>query len=113
MRIGGSETDEAILAELGTRVQRARLQRNITQADLATEAGVSRPTVQSIEDGRPSQLISVVRILRALGLAAGLDSVVPEATPSPIEMLEMRGGQRQRAGRRRAEEDGTGGGGPR
>ena len=75
-----------------------RLQRNVTQQELATEAGVSRPTVQGIEEGRPSQLVSVIRVLRALGIPDGLEQLVPEPGPSPIEMLEMQGEERQRAG---------------
>jgi transcriptional regulator with XRE-family HTH domain len=102
VRITGEESDEAILRELGGRIARIRLRRNITQDDLATEAGVSAQTVRNIEEGRPARLVSMVRVLRALGIAGGLQALVPEPTPSPIEMLDMQGRQRRRASRRGA-----------
>lgn len=97
MRITDELTDSAVLAEIGARIKRLRLDRNITQASLAAEAGLSRPTLQKIEAGAPSQLLSVIRVLRALGETAGLDGLVPEAVPSPIEMLDRGGRQRRRA----------------
>ncbi|MFH1945638.1 MAG: helix-turn-helix transcriptional regulator, partial [Acidobacteriota bacterium] len=43
--------DKAILEELGERVMRQRLNRDITQADLAENAGISRGALQRIERG--------------------------------------------------------------
>ena len=49
MQITNQLTDNAVLAELGRRLARTRLQRNMPQEALAKEAGVSVPTVQRIE----------------------------------------------------------------
>ena len=43
MRIDSQLTDSAILNELGTRLSRRRLDRNLSQVQLANEAGVAGP----------------------------------------------------------------------
>lgn len=93
-------TDEAVLGELGARLERLRLARNETQEDLAARAGVSRTTVISIEQGRGGTIKALLRVLRAHGLVEGLDALVPVPGVSPIELLEHQGHQRRRASRR-------------
>jgi transcriptional regulator with XRE-family HTH domain len=90
-------TDAAVLEELGGRLKRTRLQRNLTQHRLAEEAGISLATVRNLEDGKPSQLVTLIRALRVLGLLGGFERAVPEPPPSPIEELRLRGRERQRA----------------
>jgi len=97
MRIIDLLTDEALLAELGERFTRTRLDRNITQAELAEEAGVSKRTVERIEAGASTQLSNLVRVIRALGLIENLELLVPETRPSPLEQLRLQGKQRERA----------------
>jgi DNA-binding XRE family transcriptional regulator len=84
MKISDLLTDDAILAELGTRVARCRLERQLTQADLAEQAGVSKRTVERIEAGASAQL--------------------PEAAPRPMDLLKRKGKARQRASSRRPSE---------
>jgi transcriptional regulator with XRE-family HTH domain len=90
-------TDEAVLSELGSRLERTRLERNLTQRELADEAGVERKALQRIEAGESVRLTSFIRVLRALGLLDALDRLVPEPAPSPIELLELHGKKRRRA----------------
>ena len=97
MRIQQQLTDETVLRELGERLSRLRLQRNLTQAKLADEAGLDRKAVLRIEAGEPVQLVTLVRVLRALGRLDALDALVPELQPSPMELLELHGQPRQRA----------------
>ncbi|MEX0972728.1 MAG: helix-turn-helix transcriptional regulator [Solirubrobacterales bacterium] len=97
MRIDAQLTDAAVLDQLGSRLKRTRLQHNLTQRRLAEEAGVSLATVRNLEDGRPSQLVTLIRVLRVLGLLGGLERAVPEPPPSPVEELRLRGRERQRA----------------
>ena len=97
MEITSHPSDHAALQALGRRLARHRLNRNLTQAALAAQAGVSTPTVQRIEQGHSSQAVNLVRILRALGLLGNLDALVPEPAISPIQQARMRGRIRQRA----------------
>jgi transcriptional regulator with XRE-family HTH domain len=102
MHIHNGLTDDAVLRELGARLARVRLGRNLTQRDVADTAGVERKAVLRIEAGEPVKLVSLVRVLRALDLLAALDQLVPEPAPSPIELLELRGRARRRASGERA-----------
>jgi transcriptional regulator with XRE-family HTH domain len=99
MRISTQTTDEAVLAELGARLREARLARNQSQASLADQAGIGRVTLQRLEEGGTrASLPSLIRVLRALDLSEGLDRLVPEPRPSPIEEAQRRKRRRQRAG---------------
>jgi transcriptional regulator with XRE-family HTH domain len=97
MRISDTTTDDAALTELGRRLERVRLDRNLTQEQLATEAGISRQTLGRIEAGGAAKLPALVRVLRALGMLDALDAAIPEPLPSPIEQLRRQGRQRRRA----------------
>lgn len=101
MKISDLNTNATVLRELGKRVQIVRLDRNMTQARLATEAGLSRSVVWQLESGRSVSLSSFIRILRALDLLENLNDWLPERLPSPIERLKREGRQRQRASSRR------------
>ncbi len=97
MKIARQTTDDAVLAELGGRIARVRLERNLTQKQLATEAGVSKRTVERLEAGAGAQLSGFIRVCRALNLLERFDAFVPEPVPSPVAQLKLQGKQRRRA----------------
>ncbi|HEY8644332.1 MAG TPA: helix-turn-helix domain-containing protein [Gaiellaceae bacterium] len=110
MQITTELTDEAVLRELGARLARTRLERNLTQAALGGGAGVGLNTVRRLEDGQSVTLTSFVRVLRYLRLLDTFEVLIPKPVLSPIERLELRGKQRQRARHRaaRPRPEGTG-----
>jgi transcriptional regulator with XRE-family HTH domain len=95
-------TNDAVLAELGRRLERHRLQRNRTQAEMALEAGIGRATLQRLERGQSVQTTSLIKLLRAMGLLAELDAALPADVELPIAELErqQRGVRRRASGRR-------------
>jgi transcriptional regulator with XRE-family HTH domain len=105
MKIEAHLSDGVLLAELGARIAHARLERNLTQAQLAEEAGVSRNTLQRLESGAvAAQLSAFLRVCRVLGLLDRLDALIPEAKPGPMELLQMKGKMRRRASSRKSQE---------
>jgi len=94
-------SDDAIMTEAGSRIARERLNRNVTQNDLAAKAGVARKVVQAVEAGRGCSLENMIRILRALNRLDQLDSFLPEAELSPLQLAKLRGRERVRATGRR------------
>lgn len=86
----------SLAAELGERLKQARLNQNVTQADVAERAGLSRALVINAEKGK-AQLETFVAIMLALGLASQLDIFLPSQPISPMQLLKLQGKQRQRA----------------
>lgn len=97
---GSGASDPHVLAELGARLARLRLDRNLTQDQLAREAGISKRTLLRLEQGQSSQLTNFVRVLRALQLLDGLVALVPAPATSPLAQLAARQPQRRRASAR-------------
>ena len=91
-------TDEALLKQLGERLARLRLAKNMTQQLLAEQAGLGLRTVQRLELGEAAtQLSSFARVCRVLGLLENFDALVPAQPISPMAQLKLQGRQRRRA----------------
>jgi transcriptional regulator with XRE-family HTH domain len=97
MKISPLLTDDAILAELGERMARRRIDLQLTQADVAEQAGIAKRTVERIEAGASAQMSSIIRILRVLELLPDLDTIIPEVAARPMDLLLRKGKVRQRA----------------
>ena len=87
-----SASSEAIIEALGKRLEEIRLSRNIPQATLAREAGVSRSTLTRLADGQPVSLDSFVRIMQALALGDHLASLLPDPAIRPVDRVRLAGG---------------------
>jgi len=108
MKITGLLADDAVLAELGARIAGRRVELQLTQAAAAEQAGIAKRTLERMEAGQTSQLSTLVRVLRVLDAASGLDSLIPESGPRPMDLLKQKGKVRQRAsGKRAAQAAGT------
>lgn len=91
-----------VLREMGSRLTAIRLGKNLTQADLAEQAGVSKRTILRLESGEvAARLSAFIRVCRALGILAQLNILLPEPGPSPVDLLRMHGKVRRRASRPR------------
>jgi Predicted transcriptional regulator with C-terminal CBS domains len=78
-------SDEALLQELGHRIARLRLERNLSQAQLAEQAGISKRTLERLEAGAAATQLSLfLRVLRQLDLLERLELLLPEPQPSPL-----------------------------
>jgi transcriptional regulator with XRE-family HTH domain len=92
-------TDQAVMKEFGTELQRTRLSRNMSQAELATQAGVSRDTIRRLEAGESVSSLTLIRVLRVLDLLGAFRAVPGPTGPGPLEQLDRgpRGRRRARA----------------
>ncbi|HEY1610877.1 MAG TPA: helix-turn-helix transcriptional regulator [Paraburkholderia sp.] len=91
-------TIEEIGAELGNRLRAQRLAQNLTQAELAGRAGVSRGTVRNLEGKGQASVESLLRIVGALGLAGNLSELFVLRSTS-IRAMEAATRSRKRASR--------------
>jgi len=81
------QTPEEIQSDLGERLRQLRLGQRLTQAGLASRAGVSPRALRGLESGEGSSLITVIRVLKALGALTSLDALAPQPTISPMALL--------------------------
>ena len=91
-------SDKDAMALIGERIQRERLNQNLTQEKLAESAGVGVRTVRYLEAGRQTTVETLIRVLRALGRLDALDAFLPEPGLSPLQLAKLKGRERQRAG---------------
>jgi transcriptional regulator with XRE-family HTH domain len=96
MKITTDLTDEAVLKEIGQRLERQRIDAGLTQARLAAQSGVAKRTLERIEAGASAELVTLLRLLRTLRLVDGVETLVPEPSPSPIALLKSEGRRRKR-----------------
>lgn len=92
-------SSEQIIEALGQRLNEIRLSLNITQAQLAKEAGVSRSTLTRLADGQPISMDSFVRVMQALKLSDQLAALLPDPSIRPVDRVRLDGNERQRASR--------------
>jgi transcriptional regulator with XRE-family HTH domain len=101
-------TSEQIATALAERLESIRLMHNMTQAQLAKNAGVSTRTISRFENGLEISLDTFIRVLIALGIQENLRLLLPEADIRPIERVQFKGRERLRASsKRKHEEDNT------
>ena len=94
-------TDGALLEDIGHRLAQRRIDAGLTQSALARQAGVGRSTVERLEAGRSTQMVSFVRVLRVLDLLTEFVELVPEKRPGPMDLLKSKPKERKRAFSRR------------
>ena len=100
---GTSAIPQDLQSEMGARLTRLRLARNVTQQDLSARSGVGLRTLRRLEAGQPTSLDTFLRVVIALGLHEGLLAALPQNRIRPIERINARGKERQRARPRNAE----------
>jgi transcriptional regulator with XRE-family HTH domain len=93
-------TPEEICKELAARLRSQRLSQLMSQQELASKAGVSAGTVQSLERTGQTTLESFVRVIGALELTDDLEELFKLRVTSIAEMEQAERAQRQRAPRK-------------
>jgi transcriptional regulator with XRE-family HTH domain len=83
---------------LGDRLRMHRLAQALSQQELALRSGVSQGALKKLEKDGQSNLLTVVRVVQALGLADELGHVFLLGSPASIADME----RAEKAQRRRA-----------
>lgn len=87
---------KALTEEIGARLKQARLNRDLTQSEVAALAGIARKTVLNAEKGKV-QLETLIAILIVMDLTEQLDIFLPEQDISPLQLAKLQGKKRKRA----------------
>jgi transcriptional regulator with XRE-family HTH domain len=81
------KTPDELQANLGERLRRLRLSRNIDQRAVAGKAGISEKALRNLESGNGSTVETLLRTLKALGYTQGIEMLAPEMTVDPLALL--------------------------
>ena len=91
------------LKELGVRIKRARLRRNMSIELLAEKAGIGKSTFYAIEKGEPTVSIGAyVAVLMVLGIDSDIDTIAIDEDAKK-QLYEQNLVKRKRASRPRTE----------
>ena len=82
-----SDNIKNLQGDLGHRIRRLRLARNLDQRTTAERAGISLRALGKLENGRGSTLETLLRTLRALDYVKGVEMLAPEPTINPLSLL--------------------------
>lgn len=91
-----NQTVDEMEADLGEKLKRLRLNKNLDQKTLAARAGVSVRALRNLESGAGSTVKTLMSVVRALGRESWLQTVAPVPTINPLT-LTTRAAQRLRA----------------
>ncbi|MBR0197552.1 MAG: helix-turn-helix transcriptional regulator [Kiritimatiellae bacterium] len=98
-----SDTVEETLAEVGRRIASLRLSMNLSQQELALRSGVSKRSLERLEQGVGNlQLKAFLSICSALRLTPGLEALLP-----PVELTPQQLFNRQRIRKRARKRNGA------
>ena len=91
-------SDKALAEFIGQFIRSKRMEQNITQAQLAKDAGISRSTLVLLEKGETASLgtlLQVLRMLNQLHVLAAFE-ITPVISPLLLAKEEMKKRQRVR-----------------
>lgn len=99
-----SMSNQAIATEVGHRITQLRLEKNLTQQQVADEIGMSRMGYGKLEKGagKFENIIATLRVLDRMDL---IENFIPESSFSPMEQLKLKGKQRLRATGRKQDDN--------
>ena len=82
-----NRTTRELEAILGTHLRALRLRQDLTQQHLAERADLALGAVKNAEAGRGVTVRTLVGMLKALGRSDWIDTLEPEVSVSPMQML--------------------------
>lgn len=85
-------SDIEIVQMLGARFRRYRIALDLTQAELAEKAGVSKLTIHKFESGSAGNVSmqTLISLLRYTGLIENFDALIPDVPESPYSTISNR-----------------------
>jgi transcriptional regulator with XRE-family HTH domain len=86
-KIATSNQIEEVLCK---RLSEIRLARNISQKQLADQAGVGLRTIRRLESGKNVNLDTFIRVLMAFGIQENFKMLLPDPSMEPIERIKKK-----------------------
>lgn len=99
-------TSQAVLIKLSELFRKYRIDMNLSQVELSEKAGISLRSITNFENGSDIKLSNFIKILKALGLADNLKTLVPDVSKRPSSFLAAEK-HKQRVRKHSKKEDST------
>ena len=90
-------SNKSLMETIGKFIQSHRLNQNISQDQVATDAGISRSTLSLLERGEKVRIDSLLQVLRVLNLLYIMDVFKIQEQISPIEYAKLKKNKRKQA----------------
>lgn len=94
-----SFSDAAIIRKIGEFIKAKRIDRNLTQDEVADQAAVSRSTLSLMERGENTALANLLKVLRVLDALYVLGQFKTTEPISPLQLAKEDERKRKRASR--------------
>lgn len=90
-------SDTALAQTIGAFIKHQRLAQNLTQQQVANDAGINRSTLVLLEKGGTVTISTLLQVLRVLDLLYIMDGFKVREEISPIELAKLEQQKRHRA----------------
>ena len=80
-------TVDELATQLGDSITRLRLQKGISQAEVAAKANIAVTSMVRLEAGKGGNLSTFIKVLNALDSASWLNTLAPQITISPMDIV--------------------------
>ena len=77
----GEISEFEVLSEIGSRIRGLRIEKNMTQEELAKKSGISLATLNRIENGDDTKFSTIVRVMIQLGQGENFEHLIPRTMP--------------------------------
>ena len=94
-------SDSRIAEKIGEYVRYRRIERNMSQDELAMAAGLSRPTISLMERGMMANINNLIKVLRALDSLYVFETFEVPQSLSPMQLLKLQEDQKKRSSKKR------------
>jgi len=78
-----------VVSEIGIRLKKERINKKLTQRQLAGKAGIRLFTVKKKKKGNSVSVNMLVAVMRVLRLLSNLELLLPEQQISPVALLKQ------------------------
>lgn len=89
-------SDASLMQQIGRYVKQQRIQKGLTQTELATQAAMSRSTLSLMERGENILLLNLIKVLRVLDVLHVFNAFQTPTLISPFVLAEAERKQRKR-----------------
>ena len=91
------KTDNELIVELGQKLKKIRVNLNFTQSAVAKQTGIDRVTISKIENGTPTSLRYLFKLMRMYNKIDGFMNVFYLPDLSPMEVWKAQKKQKKYA----------------